>query len=84
MRTTVTLDEDVAAEIARLRREGLGLSDALNRLARAGMARSAPRITFEQRTAEFDLRFDITDVAGVEALLDEMTARDEIAARDEP
>ena len=37
MRTTVNLDDDVAAEAERLKRaEGIGLSEAVNRLARAG------------------------------------------------
>src|SRR4051794_32418857 len=38
MRTTVTLADDVAAAVDRLRREeGLGLSEAVNKLARAGL-----------------------------------------------
>lgn len=41
VRTTVVIDSDVASEIERLRREGMGLSEALNLLARRGMARGA-------------------------------------------
>lgn len=43
VRTTVVIDSDVAAEIARLRREGMGLSEALNLLARGGMTRGPHR-----------------------------------------
>ncbi|EUA05173.1 copG family DNA-binding protein [Mycobacterium kansasii 824] len=39
VRTTVVIDSDVAGEIERLRREGMGLSEALNLLARRGMTR---------------------------------------------
>lgn len=39
MRTTVTLDDDVATAVERLRRErGIGLSSALNTLVRKGLA----------------------------------------------
>ncbi len=44
MRTTVTLADDVAAELDRLRRErSIGVSEALNELARAGMVRRRSR-----------------------------------------
>ena len=43
MRTTVTLDDDVARAVEALRRErGLGLSAALNALARQGLGIGAP------------------------------------------
>lgn len=41
MRTTVVIDSDVAAEVERLRREGMGLSEALNLLARVGDGQGA-------------------------------------------
>ena len=42
MRTTVTLGDDVVAEIERLKREeNLGFSKALNQLARRGMLQTA-------------------------------------------
>jgi hypothetical protein len=65
MRTTVTLADDVAAELQRLRRErSMGLSEALNELARAGMVhRRAPRARFVQRTNDLGLRVDVTNVA---------------------
>jgi hypothetical protein len=65
MRTTVTLADDVAAELARLRRErALGLSEALNELARAGMMnRREPHARFVQRTHGLGLDVDVTNVA---------------------
>jgi hypothetical protein len=65
MRTTVTLADDVAAELERLRRErSIGVSEALNELARAGMARrQQPRQRFVQRTHEIGLGVDVTNVA---------------------
>jgi hypothetical protein len=53
MRTTVTLDDDVAKALDALRRErGLGTSAALNELVRRGMAATATRPEpFRQRTS---------------------------------
>jgi metal-responsive CopG/Arc/MetJ family transcriptional regulator len=66
MRTTVTLADDVAAELDRMRRErSMGMSEALNELARAGMARKKePRKKFVQRThAMGKEKIDVTNVA---------------------
>ncbi len=70
MRTTVTLDDDVAAAVARLRAERqIGLSEALNELARAGMVpaagagQGAPR--FVQQTWSMGSSMDLRDVAEV-------------------
>jgi Ribbon-helix-helix protein, copG family len=65
MRTTVTLADDVAAELQRLRRErSVGVSEALNELARAGMARKKPRKRFVQRTHSLGRTLiDYTNVA---------------------
>jgi hypothetical protein len=72
MRTTVVIDSDVAAEIERLRREGLGVSEALNLLARRGMAKeSAQRANYQHRTAKIGLKVDVTNVADVLDLLDD-------------
>ena len=63
MRTTVSLDRDVAAAIAKLRNdEGIGLSEALNRLARAGLSKPAPRKPFRQRTVSTRLLIDVSNV----------------------
>jgi hypothetical protein len=64
MRTTVTLDKDVAAAVDRLRREeNIGPSEALNRLARAGLVTQPAREPFRQRTFDADLLIDVTNVA---------------------
>ena len=71
MRTTVKLQKDVAAAVNRLRRkEGIGLSEAVNRLARTGMLGRPARRPFKQRTANLGLRMDITDVADALEALD--------------
>jgi hypothetical protein len=76
MRTTVILDDDVSAAVARLRRErGLGLSEALNELARAGMVRGAERQVFRQRSEPIGFRVSIDNVAEVLDLLDEPGSR---------
>lgn len=63
MRTTVTLDRDVAAAIARIRREdGVGLSEALNRIARAGLTVKSARRPFRQRTVKAGLLIDVSNV----------------------
>lgn len=62
MRTTVTLSDDVARAVERLRRErSIGVSEAVNELARAGLAWTPRRQRFEQRTAELGLKIDVTN-----------------------
>jgi len=64
MRTTVTLDDDVAAAVTRLRRErGVGVSEAINQLARAGLTVKRPRPPFRQRSVPLNVRVDVTNVA---------------------
>ncbi len=73
MRTTVTFEPDVAAAIAKLRREeGLGPSEAVNRLVRAGLAASSePRAEFRQRGAPLGLKVDVSNIGDVLDLLDQ-------------
>ncbi|WP_024443789.1 hypothetical protein [Mycobacterium sp. UM_Kg27] len=73
MRTTVVIDSDVAAEIERLRRQGLGISEALNLLARRGIAASAsaPGSRYRHRSTPIGLKVDVTNVAQVLDLLDD-------------
>lgn len=73
MRTTITVAEDVAAEMERLRRqEGLGPSDALNLLARRGMARARlPRIRYVHASDALGLRVDVSNIGDVLDLLDD-------------
>jgi Ribbon-helix-helix protein, copG family len=76
MRTTVDLDDDVAAAIKRLRAErGLGLSEAVNELARAGLSRRARSARFRQRTAPIGLRLDVSNVAEAIETLDGPASR---------
>lgn len=64
MRTTVNLDDDVAAAVARLRRERrMGVSEAVNHLARTGLTKRAPRERFVQRTFDLGVGIDVTDIA---------------------
>jgi hypothetical protein len=66
MRTSVTFDDDVAAEIQRLRREsGIGLSKAVNHLMRWGMARPSERAEYRQQATDMGQRIDVTDIGGV-------------------
>jgi hypothetical protein len=71
MRTTVTLQADVAEEVKRLRRErGLGPSEAINELARRGMTVREPSASYEPQTAPLGLRLDVSNVGEVLELLD--------------
>lgn len=73
MRTTVVIDSDVAAEIERLRQKGMGLSEALNLLARRGMTRgpSSKTVEYTHRTSRIGLKVDVTNIADVLDLLDD-------------
>jgi len=65
MRTTITLADDVAAAVDELRRrEGIGVSEALNRIARAGLAPRRAQSPFRQRVSSMGrLRIDVSNVA---------------------
>ncbi len=78
MRTTVRLDDDVLAAADRLRRERhIGLGEAINELARAGLReRPVSGQAFQQRTADLGVQVDISNVAEVLELLDEFDSRD--------
>jgi hypothetical protein len=76
MRTTVTLADDVAAAVDRLRKErGLGLSEALNELARAGLGQRGKKKRFLQQSDPVGLNIDVTDVADALGLLEGDSAR---------
>jgi hypothetical protein len=75
MRTTVRLDPDVAAAAEQLRREKhIGLSDAVNELARAGLRKRPHPTPFQQRTVDLGLRIDVSNVAEALEQLDAMEA----------
>ena len=78
MRTTLRLDPEVAAAAERLRRERrIGLGEAVNELARAGLARANERpARFQQRTTSVGLRVDVTNVVDALDLLNGYDAED--------
>ena len=77
MRTTIRLDPEVAAAAERLRRERhIGLGEAVNDLARAGLAREQRVTRFRQRTASVGLKVEVTDIADTLELLDQYDAED--------
>ena len=64
MRTTVKLDPDVAAAAEQLRRQRrIGLGEAINELARAGMLSRPARQPFRQRSHPLGVRIDVSNVA---------------------
>lgn len=77
MRTTVRLDPEVAAAAEQLREERhIGLGEAVNELARAGLTRGRKPTRFRQRTASVGLRIDVTNIADALELLDQHDAED--------
>jgi hypothetical protein len=76
MRTTVSLEDDVAAAVEEIRRtRHIGLSEAVNELARAGMAAPRKGKVFQQRSADLGIRIDVSNVAEALDTLDGPGAR---------
>jgi len=76
MRTTITLDDDVAAAVEQLRQQrSMGLSEAINELIRAGLTEKKPRKPFRQRSEHIGMRIDVTNVAEALELLEGPDAR---------
>lgn len=77
MRTTIDLADDVAAAVEKARRErGVGLSEAVNDLVRAGLVPHEPRPPFHQRTYSMGrARIDYSNVADVIEEVDGPAAR---------
>jgi len=76
MRTTLTLADDVAAAVEKVRRErSVGLSEAVNDLVRAGLARQQPVSSFRQKTHDLGQGIDYSNVADAIETLDGTTAR---------
>ena len=64
MRTTVTFEDDVAAELERVRRErDIGVSEAVNELIRAGLAIRPARTQYRQQARKIGIRLDVANVA---------------------
>lgn len=76
MRTTVTLADDVAAAIEKLRRErSIGMSEAINELVRAGLSVEPGKAVFRQKTHDLGGGIDFTNVADAIETLDGPNAR---------
>lgn len=72
VRTTINLDQDVLAEVERLRREHrLGLSVAVNTLARRGMAAQSESGSYEHISAPLGIKANVDNIGDVLELLDE-------------
>jgi Ribbon-helix-helix protein, copG family len=75
MRTTITFSDDVAAGVEKLRRErGLGLSEAVNDLIRAGLIAERPRQAFRQQTHDLGTSVDFANIGEALETLDGPTA----------
>lgn len=71
MRTTVNLDADVAAAVDGLRRESdVGLSEAVNTLARRGLSASRPSYVYVPPAVSLGMTVDVTNIGEVLDLLD--------------
>ena len=71
MRTTVTLDSDVAAALERLRKErSIGISELVNELIRAGLVGRPRRSRYRHRSRSVGLKIDVTNVAEALELLE--------------
>ena len=72
MRTTLTLADDVAAAVERLRRErSLGMSEAVNELVRAGLAKQKPPAApFRQESHDLGAGIDFDNIADTLETLD--------------
>ena len=72
MRTTLTLADDVAAAIEQLRRErGIGISDAVNELIRAGLiSQRKAHKPFRQRSYDMGLHVNVDNIAEALETLD--------------
>ena len=76
MRTTLTLADDVAAAVEKLRRErSIGLSDAVNELVRAGLAKPDSTDRFTQEAHDLGRAIDYGNVADAIETLDGPAAR---------
>lgn len=71
MRTTVTLDPDVAAAVEAARRQsGSGVSDVINRLIRVGLARKPRAKPYRHRSRDLGVKVDVSNIGEVLDLLD--------------
>jgi hypothetical protein len=72
VRTTINLDDDVASEVAKLQRKrGLGLSAAVNELARAGFQATREEFHYKHISRDMGALVDLSNIADVLEMLDE-------------
>jgi len=72
MRTTVTLESDVAAAVERIRQaDDVGVSEAVNRLIRAGLLVREQPAPYVHETRDLGLRVDVSNIGEVLDLLDD-------------
>ena len=76
MRTTVTLADDVAAAVEKLRRErSIGLSEAIKNLVRTGLIERRKASPFRQKTHDLGRGIDVPDAAEAIETLDGPSTR---------
>ena len=76
MRTTVEFDDDAARAIEQLRRdEGIGVSEAVNRLIREGLLPRGKSEPFRQPVRALGLTVDVSNVAEALEVLEGPEAR---------
>lgn len=77
MRRTVVLDDDVAAAVEQMRREGsAGLSEVINELIRAGLRAKRHRRPYRQRIDSIGIRVDVSNTAEALELLESLPPAD--------
>ena len=72
MRTTITLDDDVAAAVEDVRSQrGIGVSEAVNELIRVGLAHPPARKRYEHKGFHMGIKVDVSNIGEVLDLLDQ-------------
>jgi ribbon-helix-helix CopG family protein len=72
MRTTIDLADDVAAAVEKLRRDrGLGLSEAVNDLVRAGLLPREQSAPVDPPSYDMGAKVDLSNIGEVLELMDE-------------
>ena len=75
MRTTVELDRDTAQAVQALRKQGRGVSEAVNELIRRGMMAPPQEKPFVARPRRLGVRIDVSNIADALDLLEGPEAR---------
>jgi hypothetical protein len=75
MRTTVELDRDTAQAVQALRKQGRGVSEAVNELIRRGMMAPRQEKPFVARPRRLGVRIDVSNIADALDLLEGPEAR---------